>query len=41
MSVQSMNSPTLKAIKRQNNTKEKAKEFVRKAREKGVNVYTE
>ena len=41
MSVQSMNSPTLKAIRRQNNTKEKAKEFVKKAREKGVNVYTE
>ena len=41
MSVQSMNSPTLKAIRRQNNSLEKAKQFVQKARDKGVNVYTE
>ena len=41
MSVQSMNKPTLRAVKRQNNTLEKAKAFVQKARDKGVNVYTE
>tara|TARA_B100001094_G_scaffold108773_1_gene104723 strand:- start:491 stop:2224 length:1734 start_codon:yes stop_codon:yes gene_type:complete len=41
MSVQSMNTPTLKAVRRQNNTLEKAKQFVKKARDKGVNVYTE
>tara|TARA_B100001564_G_scaffold297465_1_gene263251 strand:- start:2254 stop:3987 length:1734 start_codon:yes stop_codon:yes gene_type:complete len=41
MSVQSMNTPTLKAVRRQNNTLEKAKQFVQKARDKGVNVYTE
>ena len=41
MSVQSMNTPTLKAVRRQNNSLEKAKKFVQKARDKGVNVYTE
>jgi len=39
MSVQSMNGPTLRAIKRQNNTKNV--EFVRKARDRNLNVYTE
>jgi len=39
MSVQSMNGPTLKAIKRQNNKKNA--EFVKKARERNLNVYTE
>ena len=38
MSVQSMNGPTLRAIKRQNNKKNA--EFV-KARERNLNVYTE
>lgn len=39
MSVQSMNAPTLRAIKRQNNKKNA--EFVKKARERNLNVYTE
>jgi len=39
MSVQSMNGPTLRAIKRQNNKKNA--EFVKKARERNLNVYTE
>lgn len=39
MSVQSMNGPTLRAIKRQNNKKNAG--FVKKARERNLNVYTE
>lgn len=39
MSVQSMNGPTLRAIKRQNNKRNA--EFVKKARERNLNVYTE
>ena len=39
MSAQSMNGPTLRAIKRRNNKKHA--EFVKKARERNLNVYTE